>query len=255
MPRAAALRAQAPRQRAGPSVEGWQASPRPGRGYLRATTFHTLRALPQRRARGMLVEWRRAMWLRRFHKGAVDLHRHASVQHVDRDHQQAPGAVGVNEEALDVYQRTARDADSLAGGQEGVRENRQVDAKRLLDCRNVRIRDHGEAIPSLSENGDEPSGSADRDVALLVHGASEEQISAKHRRRHEPALTGAPGPQANLGKENVEALGLQCVVYELFAVAARPERVPFLAGALLIRNEGDRFWQGFAPFSSVSLYG
>jgi hypothetical protein len=78
--------------------------------------------------------------LRRLHEGAVDFHRHASVQHVDRDHQQAFGRVGANQETLDVCQRTARDPDPLSGGQERMREDRQVGAKRLLDCCNIRIR-------------------------------------------------------------------------------------------------------------------
>src|SRR5262249_60040226 len=111
-------------------------APRLETNRLRAPTSHRLLARRRPKARGTFVV------SSRLYEGAVDFDCHASVQQVDRDHEQALGEVGANEETLDAGQRAARHPDPLACGQERMRQNGQVGAKRLLDCGEVRIRYH-----------------------------------------------------------------------------------------------------------------
>jgi hypothetical protein len=207
----------------------------PGASLVRVSPSYTLDA---------------AMGLCRLDGGAVHFHRHASVQHDDRDHEEAFGGVPANKETLDVHERTARDTDPLAGGEVGIRKDRQVTAKRLLDRGDVRIWHYRELVPSLSENRDEATGPSDLDVARLVHGAPEKQISWKHRRLPKLTPTAAPGPRFDLREEHLEAFRLQPIMYELFAVAARPESVPCLPTGVLSWDGCYGFWQGFAPFGS-----
>lgn len=123
----------------------------------------------------------------------------------------------------------------------------------------------GQPVPSFPKDADEPSHLPHLDVALLVEGVAEEEISGKHRDARETPEPASRGPRLDLRQKRPEPLGGQLVGDELLAVAARPQRVPagrsrgrvfrLLRPRLLQVLSDHRAvrWQGFAPFGSEPL--
>src|ERR1043166_3210344 len=124
--------------------------------------------------------------LRGLHESAVDLHRDASAEEIDRDHEEAFVWLTPDENPFDLSERASRDAHPLTVAQVGIGEDGQTGSDHLPDRLDVAIGHHVELIPSLAQDSHQDSRFADRDVARFVQGVAEEHVARKHWYASEP---------------------------------------------------------------------
>src|SRR2546428_4937865 len=183
--------------------------------------------------------------LRRFHERAVDLHRDASVEKVDREHEKALVRIATDEDPLHVGERTGGNADPLTVAQIWIGEDGQTSSEDLPDRLDFTIWHHVELIPALPQNAHQAPRLADFDIARLVHHAVDEEIAGKEGNAGECPDAASSVPGVDVGQEELEPLGGELLVHKLLAVAVSPQDVPAFAC--------HRTWQGFAPFGSSLL--
>ncbi len=164
--------------------------------------------------------------LGRGHQGAIDLHRDAPPQEVYRKDEQALLQVHADKDALDIGHRATCDSDALALTEIRVWKDGKTDAQQCLNCFYFPVGDDRQLIPALAEHADQSPHLADLEVACLVHGVVQEEIAGKHGAWGEAPGTELSGPHADLGQKDVKTLGGELVMYQMLAVAMRPENVP-----------------------------
>jgi hypothetical protein len=164
---------------------------------------------------------------------AVDLHRDASLQEVNRQNQQATVWSNVEENALQTgehalrYPHPVAGMENLIGDRHGLHAS-QVESSNRLD---LGLRNDGEPLPSVSQDLDEPAGFLDLQVAIRVSTVMEEEVPGKQGddRPMPDAILAAP--YFSLGQKDLESLLAQLIVDVLFALGAYPQDVPGCAGA------------------------
>jgi hypothetical protein len=180
---------------------------------------------------------------------AVDLHRDAPLQEVNRHNQQATVGSSVEEDALQPSQHTLRNPYPVAGMEDLIGDRRGLDARQMesSNCLDLGLRNDGEPIPSISQDLDEPAGFLELQVAIWVSTVMEEEVTGKQGddRPMPDAILAAP--DFLLGKKDLESFLAQLIMHVLFALGADPEDVPGCAGVqgerLIVRAQIP--WGGF----------
>jgi hypothetical protein len=140
-----------------------------------------------------------------------------------------------------------------------MRKHALAGGSQALDGVDLLVGNLRETIPSFPQHAHEPSHAANLQIRRLVERMVDEQLAGEHWHPNEMLDASAAGPHVDFRQQRAEAQTDQLIVYELFGVAACPDRMPFrLAGRHPLdwwrpgkRARGvdrDRIQQGFAPF-------
>ena len=150
----------------------------------------------------------------------------AALEQIHRDHEKPLLGIPADQDAFHVGQRPLSDPHPLPFTQIGIGENRQLGADEPLNGVDLPIRNDLELVPALPEQPHEAARLTDFEVAGLVHGVAEEEIAAEQGRALTAPHAATSRPRLDGGQEQVEALHRELVVYQLLAVAARPQDTP-----------------------------
>src|SRR5262245_28374874 len=101
--------------------------------------------------------------------GPVDLDRDAPAEQLDRNDEERLVVLPLQNDSLDACERPAADADPLALLEERDGRGFELRLDDAADGFDLRVGNHGQAIPALSENSHQPASLDDLDVACLVH--------------------------------------------------------------------------------------
>src|SRR2546427_6682720 len=103
---------------------------------------------------------------------------------------------------------------------------RELGDHRSLDRVDLNVRDRCQPIPSVSQDADNATSLTDFDVTCMVHLVVRKEVAGKHGHADVVSNPVAPRPGLDFWKKEVESLGGQLIMHQLFAVALRPQRIP-----------------------------
>src|SRR5438128_10341593 len=103
---------------------------------------------------------------------------------------------------------------------------RELGAHHSLDHVDLNVRDRCQPIPSVSQDADNATSLTDFDVTCMVHLVMHKEVAGENGNADAVPNPAAPGPGLNLRRKELESLGRQLIMHQLFEVALSPERVP-----------------------------